>query len=375
MPRPIRVMQVMGYMGGGGVEATIMNHYRLIDHTRLQFDFVIQDNSPVVPEEEITSLGGHIYRIPAIKNLPQYMHDLHQLITRTRPNIVHSNVNALSVLPLGVAKHAGVPIRIAHSHSTANKKELLRTVTKDALRPFSRLNPTELAACGVHSAQWLFGEKAVKQGRVHYIKNAVDLERFSFNQASREKLRKEFGLSDQFVIGQVGRFSKQKNQLFSIRVFRELLSSIPNAVLVFLGIGNTMREAKKLALELGIADSVRFVGVRDDVANWYSAFDTLLLPSLYEGLGMVAIEAQSTGLPILASNYVPQEAFVAHDLIHVLSLKDSPRVWANQIAGMASNPLHREDRHNQLSHAGYDIHQSAHDLQDWYLQLLKKHQS
>lgn len=374
MSGPVRVMQIMGYMGGGGVEATIMNHYRLLDHTQVQFDFVIQDNSSVVPEDEILSHGGRIYRVPAIKNLSRYTRELHRLMMHTKPTIVHSNVNTLSVVPLGVAKHAGVPIRIAHSHSTANKKEILRTATKDALRTLSKLYPTELAACGVYSAQWLFGTEAVARNKVHYIKNAVDLDRFTFQQESRDELREEFGLADAFVIGQVGRFSSQKNHAFSLDVFAQLHADMPNSRYVALGSGPLLESMKHKAHDLGLDDSVLFPGRRDDIARWYNAFDALLFPSLYEGVPLTGIEAQASGLPIFASTNISQETFIEHDLVHVHSLRESPRSWAHRIEQTAQRLPARSKRQDSLAHAGYDIHQSAHDLQNWYLELAGRSQ-
>lgn len=369
MAGPVRVMQIMGYMGGGGVEQTIMNHYRLFDRTQVQFDFVIQDNSPVVPEEEINALGGRIYRIPAIRNITKYSRELLHLILNTKPSIIHSNVNALSVVPLRIAKQAGVPIRIAHSHSTANNREILRTAAKDMLRPLSTLYPTELAACGIYSAQWLFGQKAVDQGHVHYIKNAIDLDRFSFKQTSRDKLRKEFGLSRKFVIGQVGRFSSQKNHAFSLDVFAHLHAEMPNSMFVALGSGPLLDNMRHKAHSLGLDSSVLLPGRRDDVAEWYSAFDALIFPSLYEGVPLTGIEAQAAGLPIIASNNISKETFIEQELIHIQSLEDSAKTWSDQIQAIASHLPARTNRNASLTEAGYDIRRSARDMQEWYLSL------
>ncbi|PLS23808.1 glycosyltransferase, partial [Bifidobacterium imperatoris] len=144
---PIRVAQVVGRMMGGGVEATVMNHYRHVDHDRVQFDFIVQDDSTVVPAEEIESLGGRVFEIPSYKRLPAYMKACERLFRELRPSIVHSHMNSLSVFPLKAAKDADVPVRIAHSHSTSNPREYAKTAMKMVLRPFSRVYPTHYAAC------------------------------------------------------------------------------------------------------------------------------------------------------------------------------------------------------------------------------------
>lgn len=374
MVEPIRVMQIMGRMMGGGVEATTLNHYRFLDHDRVQFDFVVQSDSDNVPVEEIERYGGRIFTVPSYKNFTQYNSELHRVFKEEQPDIVHSNMNALSVFPLRAAARANIPIRIAHSHSTSNPNEVAKNMVKNALRPFSKVYPTHLAACGTLSAEWLFGNKAVQNGDVHYIHNAIDLHKFEFNAEKRAEYRASIGVQDnQLVIGQVGRFSAQKNQMFSLDVFREVLNRVPNAVLVFLGIGDTMEEVKQKAVELGMQNHVKFMGLRHDVAAWYSAFDVLLFPSLYEGLPLSLIEAQASGLPIVVSSCVTEEAFINIKLVTVMSLKQSPKQWADAIiqASRSSDLASRCHQITPLQAAGYEIRDSAQALQQWYEDLYK----
>lgn len=374
MSKPIRVAQVMGAMVGGGLEATIMNHYQLLDHKKVQFDFIVQDNSTFVPEEEIKSLGGRIFTVPSYKHLAAYMKANEKLFRQLQPDIVHSNMNALSVFPLRAAKKADIPIRIAHSHSTANNKEIARTAVKNMLRPFSKVYPTQLAACGEYSAEWLFGNSAVEQGKVHYIKNAIDLDKFAYNPEERTRLRTDLGISDKFVVGQIGRFTSQKNHAFGLDVFSQLQKIMPNSVYVTLGSGELMEETKRKAQALGLSDSVYFLGQRNDSQYWYSVFDLLLFPSLYEGLPLTAIEAQAAGLPILASTNITREAFIEPDLTHILSLDKAPQTWANTIKAIAAHPTDRTtSRRDALAASGYDIHRSAADMQNFYMQLISQH--
>lgn len=366
----IRVAQVVGRMMGGGVEATVMNHYRHIDRERVQFDFYAQSDSTVIPREEIESLGGRVFIIPPYKNPISYMAELERLFSKTKPDIVHSNMNAVSVFTLRAAKRAGVKVRIAHSHSTSNPNERAKTLVKNVLRPFSRVYPTHLAACSEHAAKWLFGAKAVAEGKVRIIRNALDLDNFVFSIQVRNEKRLALGITpNQLVVGQVGRLCFQKNQSFSLRVFEKVLKSHPDAVFVIVGEGDSREELEQLTLSLGLAEHVRFLGVRTDVAELYSMFDVLLFPSAYEGLGMAAIEAQAAGLPVIASDRVPDEAGIVLELMQRLSLDDDPAEWAEAVVAVKQHTTERAERTVELAQAGYDIYQSAKQLANWYKEI------
>lgn len=367
----IRVAQIMGRMMGGGVEATIMNHYRHIDRSRVQFDFIVDDNSTVVPREEIEALGGRVFTVPAYKHLSAYLKALRTLFAEQKPDIVHSNLNSLSVFPLSAAKKMGVPVRIAHNHSTANPGERAKTAMKLVLRPFSRVYPTDYAACSNFAARWLFGDKLVDAGRVRVMKNAIDVDRFVFSKDVRAAKRAELGVNaGQPVIGQVGRMCFQKNQLFTLEVFAKVLERRPDAVLVFAGDGDMMPQVRGRIHELGIERSVRVLGVRDDVNELYQAFDVLAFPSAYEGLGMAAIEAQASGMPVVASDQVPDEASIIDGLVRFLPL-DRPDTWVDALASVDSTD-ERADERDAVRAAGYDIDDSAAKLCDWYEALARK---
>jgi glycosyltransferase involved in cell wall biosynthesis len=358
-------MHVMGHMMGGGVEATVMNYYRHIDHARVQFDFVVDSDSTVVPREEIEHLGGRIFVVPPYRQIPRYLRACEALFRREKPDIVHSNINALSVFPLAAAKRAGVPIRIAHSHSTADPKEYKKTFIKNVLKHYSRMYPTHLAACSQYSARWLFGDRTVDMGKVHIVKNAIDLDEFAFNSKARAIKRGELGAYDgQLVIGQVGRMCFQKNQLFVLDVFADVLKRRPEALLVFAGDGELTGSVRAKAHKLGLEKSIRFLGIRDDVHALYQAFDVLVFPSTYEGLGMAAIEAQASGLAVLSSDRVPDEVRVVERLVRMIPLT-SPELWvdalcAHNIVGTRASEI------GALNAAGYDIAESAEVMCRWY---------
>ena len=220
--KPIIVAQIMGKWVGGGVESVIMNYYRHLDHSKVQFDFICDEDSTRIPYDEIKKLGGRVFLVPKYQNLPKYLKALEKLFKENQYRIVHSNINTLSVFPLYAAKKAGVPIRISHSHSTSNPKEWKRNLIKNILRPFSKRYATDYFACSELAGRYLFGNKAFDQGEVKIIHNAIDIDKFKFDEVARKKLRKELGIKDStVVIGHVGRFVQTKNHTFLVDVFKK----------------------------------------------------------------------------------------------------------------------------------------------------------
>ena len=310
--KPIIVAQVMGKWVGGGVESVIMNYYRHLDHSKVQFDFICDEDSTRIPYDEIKKLGGRVFLIPKYQNLPKYLKALGKLLKENQYRIVHSNINTLSVFPLYAAKKAGVPVRISHSHSTSNPKEWKRNLIKNILRPFSKRYATDFFACSEVAGRYLFGNKAFNQGEVKIIHNAIDVDKFKFDEVARKKLRQEFGIKDStVVIGHVGRFVQQKNHTFLVDVFKEYHEKNPDSKLLLVGSGPLEDEIKKKVEKLGLKDSVLFLGQRDDINKLYSVMDVFYLPSLYEGLPVVGVEAQAAGLPTIFSNGISSEAIIS----------------------------------------------------------------
>ena len=329
--KPIIVAQVMGKWVGGGVESVIMNYYRHLDHSKVQFDFICDEDSTRIPYDEIKKLGGRVFLVPKYQNLPKYLKALEKLFKENKYRIVHTNINTLSVFPLYAAKKAKVPIRISHSHSTSNPKERKRNLIKNILRPFSKRYATDYFACSELAGRYLFGNKAFDQGEVKIIHNAIDIEKFKFDEVARKKLRKEFGINDStVVIGHVGRFVQQKNHTFLVDVFKEYHKKNPDSKLLLVGSGPLEDEIKKKVEKLGLKDFVLFLGQRDDINKLYSAMDVFCLPSLYEGLGVVGIEAQVAGLPCMFSDKIPDDIKIT-DSIRFIKLTDKLKIWGDEI--------------------------------------------
>lgn len=361
----VRVAHIIGKWLGGGVEAVVMNYYRNIDHNKIQFDFICDDDSVNIPYEEIEKLGGRVILIPPYQKLFKYHKQLKRVLEEGNYKIVHSHINTLSVFSLFAAKCAGVPVRIAHSHSTTNKKEWKKNLVKQVLRPFAKLFATDYVACTKHAGKWMFGKKELKNGKVFILNNAIDLDRFKYDEKVRKDKRKELKIdNDTLVIGHAGRFVQQKNHDYIIDVFNEIHKEDKNTVLVLVGQGPLMDSIKDKVKKLNIDNSVIFLGQRDDINELYQAFDIFLFPSLYEGLGMVLVEAQVSGLPCYASTEVPKIAKVTEN-VDFLDLDCDPKIWATLILNHDENE--RRNYIDEISSKGYNIKIENKRLEDYYL--------
>ena len=324
---PIRIAQVIGKWLGGGVESVVMNYYRHIDKNKIQFDFICDNDSTNIPYDEIEKLGGRVILVPPYQKVFEYQKELVKIFKENNYKIVHSHINTLSVFPLRAAKKAGVPIRIAHSHSTTNKKEWKKNLLKQALRPFSKVYATDYMCCSELAGRWLFGDKEYDKGNVYLLNNAIDLDKFKYDEKIRKEKRKELNIKDDtLVIGHVGRFVEQKNHRFLIDIFNEVHKQNNNSLLILVGQGPLMEEIKRKVKNLGLEDCVKFLGQRTDVNELYNAMDLFLFPSLYEGLGMVLIEAQANGLPCIASTEIPEIADISNN-VQFYNLNDSIDTW------------------------------------------------
>ena len=372
MEKTIRVAHVMGKMMSGGVESIIMNYYRHIDKDKVQFDFIVDEDSTVIPIDEIEKLGGKVIMVPPYQKLHKYMIKLAKVFKENEYQIVHSNINALSVFPMMAAKIAGVKIRIAHNHSTSNNKEIKITLVKNVLKPFSKIFPNKYFACSELAGKWLFGEDFYNEGRVKLIKNAIDISKFIYNEDKRTCIRKEMELEDKFVIGHVGRFMFQKNHDFLIEIFNEVNKIDNNVYLLLIGEGELENSIYEKVEKLGLTSKVKFLGIRDDVNDIMQAMDVFVFPSRYEGLGMVAVEAQAAGLKTIVSDEIPIEAKVT-ELLEYCNLEQTPKEWAIKILESKNGYL-RQDTSKEIEDNGYEIKRASKKLEEIYLEEFNRYE-
>ena len=358
----IRIAQVVGKMFNGGVEAVVMNYYRHIDRNKVQFDFIVDEDSTFIPHEEIEKLGGRVYIVPPYQKLNKYIPALIRLFKENEYKIVHSHINTLSVFPLYAAKKAGISIRIAQNHSTVASGEWKKNILKYTLRPFAKLYATHYAACSKYTGEWLFGKKSMECGEVKIFNNAIELEKFKYDENLRNEVRKELGLEGKFVIGHVGRFCYVKNHEFLIDVFEKIYTVNQNAVLMLVGDGPEREKIENRAKKYGA--NVIFLGNRTDVYRLYQAMDIFVLPSKIEGFPVVGIEAQANGLTVLFSDKVPREAEITANRVKYIPLSLGAGHWASIV--MKSN-VDRKETNLFL----YDISSQASRLIQYYEKCLK----
>lgn len=362
MQEPIRIAQMMTDMNYGGVEMVVMNYYRHIDRTKVQFDFFALEGSTIPQREEIEKLGGRVYIVPKYTHLISYEKAIQKLFRENKYQIVHCHMNTLGVFAMYGAKQAGVPIRILHNHSTAGKGETKKNIVKYLLRPFATLFPTHLCACSQYAGEWIYG----RDRKFKVINNAIDIRKFSYNAEQRETLRKELGISDKFVIGHIGRFCYAKNHNLLIDIFAELVKKKEQAVLLLIGEGELEEEIKRKVERLGIDDKVIFLGRRNDAYRYYQAMDLFLLPSRYEGLPVVGVEAQAAGLPCIFSDNVPNAAKILDSTLFICS-ESNVSAWVDKVVDTAK--FIRRDCSDDLMEAGFDIEIEAKKLVEYYLHL------
>jgi len=357
---PFRVLHIATYMGRGGLETFLMNVYRNIDREKIQFDFLVHRDFRADYDDEIEALGGRIHRLPRLNPFdPGYRKALMDFfIQHPEYKIVHSHLDCMSSIPLSAAKKASVPVRIAHSHNSNQDKNLKYPLKLFYMRKIPKY-ATDLFACSKSAGDWMFpGQK------VSLVKNGIETERFAFNLEIRLQVRQELGLGTDFVLGHVGRFMPQKNHSFLIDVFAEIQKRLPDAKLMLVGEGPLEADIREKVRKLGMEDVVMFLGVRADVDRLLQAMDVFLLPSLYEGLGMVAVEAQCSGLPCTVSDRVPTACKMTDD-VAFLPL-NRPEEWSDTILSIQGHG--RESQKNRIQEAGYDIGTTANWLQEFYLE-------
>lgn len=359
----IRVLQCVNDMHRAGLETMLMNYYRNIDRNEIQFDFLTHRPYRSDYDDEILCLGGKVYYAPRL--YPQNYHTYFKWMAKffsehPEYKIVHSHIDSMSYLPLLAAKKAGVLVRIAHSHNTAIDKDF-----KYPMKQYFKLKINSVCnkrlACGQKAGRFLFGKKDFV-----VIPNAIEADKFYFDEETRLSKRKELGLANEFVVGHVGRISYQKNHKFLIEIFDELLKIEQNSILLLVGVGEKEEEVRKQIHKHGIDEKVRFLGNRSDVNELYQVMDIFVMPSFFEGIPVVGVEAQFADLPCIFSDKVPEEVKFT-EKCEFVSLNMSAKEWAEIINRKKTTLINRKSIRNMRSI--YDIHESYVILTDLYKEL------
>ena len=350
----IRILHVIGTLANGGVESFILNSYRHIDTTEIQFDFVVGSREcwSYAYENEIKSRGGRIIFFPTT---PIGFLRYYRFLKRNHYKVVHSHREAMSALFLLVAKWANVPVRISHSHMGTFIGGITRKIGTVFLKPLLYNVTTKRLACGKEAGVYLYGNRSFE-----IVKNGIDVEKFCYRASWRLKKRKELALSEKDkVFIHVGRFEQQKNHDFLINVFYEIYLRDNTAKIILIGNGSLRNNIEKKINNLGLSSSIIILEQRADVNELLSAADVVIFPSFTEGFSLAMVEMQAAGLPILCSDTIPHEIKLT-PLVHFNSIEVSPKQWANE-AILLSEQM-RVDFCSELKKAGLDIHESVKSL-------------
>lgn len=372
MAEIIRILHVLGNTQLGGAESRIMDLYRHIDRSRVQFDFLVHTDQEGYFDKEIDKLGGRIFRVPRFrlynyfsyrKALKSFFREHHEF------KAVQGHITSSAAVYLPIAKKAGVPVTIAHARSAGVDKGIKGTLTRWMRRNLSE-RTDYMFTCSRLAGISVFGNAAVEEGRTIFIPNAIDCPAFAYDEKKRVEMRKELGIADKYVIGHVGRFHYAKNHEFLLKVFAALCREEEpvekggrDYVLILLGEGSGMEPAKELAKELGIEDKVYFLGNRSNVYDYYQAMDYFVYPSRYEGLPGTVVEAQASGLSCIMSDTICEEV-AATNLVQRMSIEDRPEKWAAYIR--ITGDYKRRSHVEEMQKAGFDVSAQAEIMMNFY---------
>lgn len=371
----IRVLHVFGKLNLGGAESRVMDIYRHLDRSRVQFDFVVHSQEKGYYEDEIHSMGGRIFRVPRFRvyNLFSYKKAFKELFEDNRDEfaVVHGHMTSTASIYLPIAKKAGVRTTVAHARSAGVDPGIKGTLTRILRRNLWK-KADNLFACSKKAGIAVFGQKATDKGLVRFVPNAIRVALFAYNAEVRNEIRNELGISDSFVIGHVGRFHYSKNHEFLLEIFKELAEAAPeiHPVLLLIGDGPLLEDMKTKAKSLGISDKVIFAGNKSDVFRYYNAMDMFVYPSRYEGLPGTVVEAQSSGLETIISDTICEEVMLT-DLVSTMSLNAGSGAWAERISDVIhkSDDTGETDRSKyarQVYEAGFDVTLQAQKMTRFY---------
>ncbi len=341
-----RMLHIVGSMSPSGIGNFIMNVYRNIDRTKVQFDFIVHEHRDVSFDDEIMALGGRLFYVTRKSVSPtRNFWEIYRVVKGGKYNIVFRHTDTATVaMDLLAARLGGAEIRIAHSHSTSTSNVQMHQM----FQPMLNRKCTRRFACSEQAGKWLYGNKPYE-----VIINAICLEDFAFHEAVRERMRETEGLEDSLVVGHVGNLLPVKNHLFMLDIMSELVKKRPDSKMIFVGDGVVRGQIEEKIKALGLEGHVLLLGVRTDTAALLQAMDVFLFPSKYEGLPIAMVEAQCSGLPCLTSDAVSTDVDVT-PLIVRLPLTESAGVWADRIIAMAQEKRTAPD-YSAFTAKGFDI--------------------
>lgn len=364
----LNVLHIAPGIDGGGVGGVIYNYLSHMDLKDMHVEVVVRDyGHRQFLHDRFDELGISVhYIVQRKKNLKKHFEEISKIIRDGKFDIVHCHDQNWSIIYLKIAEKMGVPVRIAHSHLTVQTSDRIKIAISNLFTTSLKKTATGYFACGKAAGVYMWGSEIANSSKLYVMRNAVDAQRFQFSDSIRDEYRKKFGFGNKTVIGHIGRFNEQKNHLFLINIFKEYLKVDSTAVLILIGIGELEEQIRELVIKNEMQNNVIFLGQREDVRELYNAFDVFVLPSLYEGLPVVGVEAQANGLPCIFSDTISNEVVILPDT-KVLKLSDSAQMWAHVIRNLANRKQNdRRDAIDLINAAGYNIEVEAEKLRKYY---------
>ena len=354
----MRVLQMVSALDGGGIERIIYNYYLHMDRSKIHFDFVKVESEEGILEEPLRKLGCNIFGLPQLRKKPsEYRKKLKAIIINGKYDVIHCNGGYRAFEALRIAKKCGVPIRIAHAHTSNPPETIFNKIERIIATVLTKHYATRLLACGEQAARWMWGDRKYESGNINIVHNAICTDLYKFNNGKRKEIRDILNIEDKFVIGNVGRLSLPKNHKFMIDIIDEVVKKRKDIILLLVGCGELELEVKEYVNSKNLNSFVKFLGVRKDVPDLLNAMDLFILPSLFEGLPVTAVEVQANGLPSLISNNVTKEIKINKNVEY---LPLDKKVW---VEFLTSYNFVRDFKGDvNIVKAGYDIDKEANRL-------------
>lgn len=362
MKEHIRTLQIIPTLNqSSGVLHVILNWHRNIDRTKIQFDYLYFKDVAVDCKKEIEALGGRFYKLPYPSFIKPwiFMKAVKDFFKTHKYNTIHTHIIPLSFFLYPIAKFYGIKNILHHSHTTKWSDKFLNGVRNKFLFFFARPFITKKLACSDLAGRFLFKKN------YEVINNGIDIEKFKFNENVRNKTRKELNIENKFVVCNIGRFEIQKNYPFLIEIFNEVYKQDKASILLLIGDGLLKKQIEKQVQNLNLTNNVKFLGIRNDVVNIYQAIDILVMPSFYEGLPVVGVEAQALGLPCLFADTISKDVLICNSKL--LSLKLSAKQWADEI--LKYKIFIRKDESEAIKNKGFNIKKTTEKIQNIYLKM------
>lgn len=361
----IRILQIVPNMQAGGLENFIMNIYRDIDREKIQFDFLVHYMEKKDYDNEIEKMGGKIYRFSLRNNnnILKYVIQLNKFYKNHKEyKVIHCHMSSIGFINFLIAKKNKINVRIAHSHNSKTDKTIKGRLKKIMMLPYKYISTINFA-CSSEAGKFLFGNKTFE-----IVPNAIDVMKYKFNQSKRTEIRKKMGFEENdIVLGHIGRFNIQKNHEFLIKIFQKLYSVDKKYKLLLIGDGELKSNIENECKQYNILDGVRFAGVVPNPYDYYNAMDLFVLPSLFEGLPVVGVEAQANGLPCIFADNITREL----DLNDIKYLPLNEKIWIEEIKGKKINK-NRKEQNKVIYDSQFNIHKLANKLENTYENLYYK---